>query len=91
MFPKSEESFSFTWQLFHAINTFFAVHNVFEKVADNYDLMNDLMSAGIHRLWKDHFVDKIGMVPQAKLLDVAGGTGKFVFRIMIPGSNCHQT
>lgn len=56
------------------------VHEVFENVANKYDIMNDLMSAGIHRLWKDHFVDKIALVPQAKLLDVAGGTGDISFR-----------
>lgn len=48
---------------------------MFENVASKYDVMNDLMSGGIHRLWKDHFINKISPVPQAKLLDVAGGTG----------------
>ncbi|KAF2368329.1 UbiE/COQ5 methyltransferase [Trinorchestia longiramus] len=56
------------------------VHRVFENVADNYDLMNDLMSGGVHRLWKDHFVDKVAPLPQGKLLDVAGGTGDIAFR-----------
>ena len=53
------------------------VHKVFEAVASSYDVMNDLMSAGVHRLWKDHFVRKISpIVPGSKILDVAGGTGK---------------
>ena len=51
------------------------VRSVFESVAGNYDTMNDFMSAGIHRLWKDEFVRKIAPNPYMKLLDVAGGTG----------------
>nr|XP_053648262.1 ubiquinone/menaquinone biosynthesis C-methyltransferase UbiE-like [Cherax quadricarinatus] len=51
------------------------VHGVFENVASNYDLMNDLMSGGIHRLWKDYFISCIHPQPNTKLLDVAGGTG----------------
>jgi ubiquinone/menaquinone biosynthesis C-methylase UbiE len=54
------------------------VRSVFESVAGNYDTMNDFMSAGIHRLWKDEFVAKIAPNPYMKLLDVAGGTG-YVF------------
>ena len=57
------------------VKIFIPVHAVFENVASKYDVMNDLMSGGIHRLWKDHFINKISPVPQAKLLDVAGGTG----------------
>jgi 2-methoxy-6-polyprenyl-1,4-benzoquinol methylase len=45
-------------------------------VASSYDLMNDAMSAGVHRLWKDHFIRRLGPTPGTKLLDVAGGTGK---------------
>lgn len=57
------------------------VRGVFDSVADKYDLMNDLMSGGMHRLWKDRFVRDIR--PQANLsyLDVAGGTGDIAFRI----------
>ena len=39
------------------------VRDVFEKVAPSYDLMNDFMSAGVHRLWKDYLVDKVGVFP----------------------------
>lgn len=56
------------------------VHGVFENVASNYDLMNDLMSGGIHRLWKDYFISCIHPQPNTKLLDVAGGTGDIAFR-----------
>lgn len=56
------------------------VHEVFENVASKYDIMNDLMSGGVHRLWKDYFIEKVAPVPHAKLLDVAGGTGDITFR-----------
>lgn len=51
------------------------VRGVFESVAGNYDLMNDLMSMGVHRLWKRHFVSTSGIASGQKVLDVAGGTG----------------
>ncbi|KAI8853179.1 ubiE/COQ5 methyltransferase family-domain-containing protein [Chytridium lagenaria] len=50
---------------------------VFRNVADKYDVMNDFMSAGVHRLWKDHFVRKLSPGPTTKLLDVAGGTAAY--------------
>ncbi|XP_041021784.1 2-methoxy-6-polyprenyl-1,4-benzoquinol methylase, mitochondrial isoform X1 [Juglans microcarpa x Juglans regia] len=58
------------------------VGNVFSNVASNYDLMNDLMSAGLHRLWKDRLVSKLNPFPGMKHLDVAGGTGDVAFRIL---------
>lgn len=58
------------------------VHGVFENVADSYDVMNDLMSGGIHRIWKDHFISTLGPRPNTKLLDVAGGTGDIAFRFI---------
>ena len=51
------------------------VAEVFSSVAGNYDLMNDLMSFGIHRLWKRFTIDLAGVCPGEKVLDVAGGTG----------------
>ena len=51
------------------------VRDVFNSVAPNYDLMNDLMSFGIHRLWKSSLLDWLGPHPKKVLLDVAGGTG----------------
>lgn len=51
------------------------VGQVFSSVADSYDLMNDLMSVGIHRLWKRAFVAGCGMRPGERVLDLAGGTG----------------
>lgn len=57
------------------------VRGVFDSVADRYDLMNDLMSGGIHRLWKNHFVRMIRPKAGLHYLDVAGGTGDIAFRI----------
>jgi demethylmenaquinone methyltransferase/2-methoxy-6-polyprenyl-1,4-benzoquinol methylase len=51
------------------------VRAVFDSVADNYDLMNDLMSGGMHRLWKRFTLSQTGLKPGQRALDVAGGTG----------------
>ncbi len=51
------------------------VGEVFTSVADNYDIMNDLMSMGIHRFWKRHFTATSLVRPGAQVLDLAGGTG----------------
>jgi demethylmenaquinone methyltransferase/2-methoxy-6-polyprenyl-1,4-benzoquinol methylase len=51
------------------------VRDVFDSVAGRYDLMNDLMSFGVHRLWKSAFLDWLAPRPDERLLDVAGGTG----------------
>jgi demethylmenaquinone methyltransferase/2-methoxy-6-polyprenyl-1,4-benzoquinol methylase len=58
------------------------VARVFESVAPRYDLMNDLMSGGVHRLWKNALVDVLNPRPGERLLDVAGGTGDVAFRIV---------
>jgi len=57
------------------------VRGVFDSVARRYDVMNDLMSAGVHRLWKDAMVDWLAPRPGWRVLDVAGGTGDIAFRI----------
>src|SRR5579871_2567400 len=57
------------------------VREVFSSVAARYDLMNDLMSAGIHRIWKDAMVEWLNPQPGWRVLDVAGGTGDIAFRI----------
>tara|TARA_B100000683_G_scaffold262965_1_gene290725 strand:+ start:420 stop:1124 length:705 start_codon:yes stop_codon:yes gene_type:complete len=51
------------------------VQNVFDQVYNNYDLMNDLMSLGIHRLWKKNLIHMMNPSPNQKLIDVACGTG----------------
>ncbi len=71
------------------------VNDVFSKVAERYDQMNDLMSAGLHRLWKDDFVTMLAPPKQAipfHVLDVAGGTGDIALRIArAGGSGTHVT
>ncbi|MER8912271.1 bifunctional demethylmenaquinone methyltransferase/2-methoxy-6-polyprenyl-1,4-benzoquinol methylase UbiE [Mesorhizobium sp. M0761] len=70
------------------------VNEVFHKVAKRYDLMNDLMSAGLHRLWKDAMVTWLNPPkrPGWKVLDVAGGTGDIAFRIVDAShGNAHAT
>ena len=64
------------------------VNEVFSKVAERYDQMNDLMSAGLHRLWKDDFVTLLSPPRTQRdfhVLDVAGGTGDIAFRIARAG------
>jgi demethylmenaquinone methyltransferase/2-methoxy-6-polyprenyl-1,4-benzoquinol methylase len=57
------------------------VRGVFDSVASRYDIMNDLMSGGVHRLWKDRLINMIRPQPHEIFLDVAGGTGDIAFRI----------
>ncbi|KAA3641658.1 MAG: bifunctional demethylmenaquinone methyltransferase/2-methoxy-6-polyprenyl-1,4-benzoquinol methylase UbiE [Proteobacteria bacterium] len=66
------------------------VEQVFTSVADRYDLMNDLMSGGIHRLWKRHFVATSGIQKGHRVLDLAGGTGD-IAQLLMPqvGSEGH--
>lgn len=60
------------------------VNEVFHKVAKRYDIMNDVMSAGMHRVWKDAMIRALNprKDPSYKTLDVAGGTGDIAFRII---------
>ena len=58
------------------------VRGVFDSVAGRYDLMNDLMSGGVHRLWKLDFVDRLNPRPGETILDVAGGTGDIALGIL---------
>ena len=58
------------------------VGDVFARVAARYDLMNDLMSAGVHRLWKAAMIDWLAPRSGLRLLDVAGGTGDIAFRVL---------
>jgi len=61
------------------------VRGVFDSVAPRYDLMNDLMSLGIHRLWKRMMMDWLAPRPGMRLLDVGGGTGDIAFRFLERG------
>src|SRR6266540_2515441 len=66
------------------------VDDVFHKVARRYDLMNDLMSAGLHRAWKDALVTAVNPPRDERpfaLIDVAGGTGDIAFRVIAAGGS----
>lgn len=66
------------------------VKNVFNSVAKNYDIMNDLMSMGVHRLWKDALMDWLAPQPNQTLMDLAGGTGDVALRFLKRGGgNVH--
>ena len=67
------------------------VHGVFTRVASKYDIMNDVMSVGIHRIWKDAMMDWLAPRPGPKLLDVAGGTGDVSFRYLKRAPGAHAT
>ncbi len=62
------------------------VGDVFKSVAPSYDLMNDAMSAGMHRLWKDRFVRRVQPRAGEAILDMAGGTGDIAFRMAPSGA-----
>ena len=63
------------------------VGQVFSSVARKYDVMNDLMSGGMHRLWKDRFVNRVKPRPGEDILDMAGGTGDVAFRMARRGAH----
>jgi demethylmenaquinone methyltransferase/2-methoxy-6-polyprenyl-1,4-benzoquinol methylase len=70
------------------------VNDVFHKVAKRYDIMNDVMSGGLHRVWKDSLIAALTprKDPSYKVLDVAGGTGDIAFRIVeASGRKAHAT
>ncbi|MEM7780819.1 MAG: class I SAM-dependent methyltransferase [Pseudomonadota bacterium] len=63
------------------------VGEVFTSVAKKYDIMNDAMSFGMHRGWKDRFVKRVKPQPEEAILDMAGGTGDIAFRMADKGAN----
>tara|TARA_B100001564_G_C20593082_1_gene648832 strand:- start:252 stop:989 length:738 start_codon:yes stop_codon:yes gene_type:complete len=67
------------------------VGKVFSDVAPYYDVMNDAMSAGLHRLWKDRLISDLCPKQHTHLLDVAGGTGDVAFRFLNAAKNSHVT
>ncbi len=85
---QTDDKASFGFKTVGAAERQRLVNGVFSRVAGRYDLMNDLMSGGLHRLWKDAFVAELslpkGEVPFA-VLDMAGGTGDIAVRILERG------
>lgn len=67
------------------------VKDVFHRVSSRYDVMNDVMSLGIHRLWKNMFVGHLPLSPHQKIVDVAGGTGDITQRIFAKQPDCEVT
>ncbi len=63
------------------------VGEIFSNVASKYDIMNDAMSGGMHRLWKDRFVRRVKPQPGEDILDMAGGTGDIAFRMAARGAS----
>ena len=82
-----KEPVNFGDQLVSAEEKTRRVGEVFSSVARRYDLMNDLMSGGMHRLWKDRFVARVKPRAGEQILDMAGGTGDVAFRMADRGAN----
>ena len=80
------EPVSFGYQTVDAEEKTRRVGDVFSSVARKYDLMNDAMSGGLHRLWKDQFVRRVKPQPGETILDMAGGTGDVAFRLAERGA-----
>ena len=82
MTDNSENTTHFGFQTVPEADKAGMVHGVFTRVASKYDVMNDLMSGGMHRLWKDAMMDWLAPRSGQRLLDVAGGTGDVAFRFL---------
>lgn len=80
------ESVSFGYQEVSPEEKTERVGGVFSSVAARYDIMNDAMSGGMHRLWKDRFVRRVKPQPGEAILDMAGGTGDIAFRMADRGA-----
>ena len=91
MTEQSEKTTHFGFQTVAEGDKAAMVHGVFTRVANRYDVMNDLMSVGVHRLWKDAMMDWLAPRPGQKLLDVAGGTGDIAFRFLARAPGAHAT
>ena len=63
------------------------VNSIFSNVSEKYDFMNDIMSLGIHRIWKDKFIDWMNPPYNSKLIDVASGTGDIARLCSIKNKN----
>jgi len=80
------ETVSFGYEEVRADEKAARVGEVFSNVARKYDIMNDAMSGGMHRLWKDRFVRRVKPRAGEAILDMAGGTGDIAFRLAASGA-----
>ena len=78
--PKDQDSTHFGYEQVRREDKAARVAGVFDSVASSYDVMNDLMSLGIHRLWKRYTIEMSGVRAGQKVLDIAGGTGDLAAR-----------
>jgi len=83
--PEAEETTHFGYTTVNARDKADMVRGVFDNVASRYDLMNDLMSLGVHRLWKSTFIDRLDPHRDMTLIDVGGGTGDIAFKFLSSG------
>lgn len=85
--PSSETTTHFGFKTVPAEEKSGMVRDVFDSVAPKYDIMNDLMSVGVHRLWKNAFVSQLKPRGGMRLVDVGGGTGDIAFRFLAAGGD----
>jgi demethylmenaquinone methyltransferase/2-methoxy-6-polyprenyl-1,4-benzoquinol methylase len=85
----SDKTIDFGFETIPAAEKIGRVKGVFDSVASNYDLMNDAMSVGIHRVWKNMMITKLNPQPGERLLDVAGGTGDIARRFIKAADEVH--
>ncbi|TMV04971.1 bifunctional demethylmenaquinone methyltransferase/2-methoxy-6-polyprenyl-1,4-benzoquinol methylase UbiE [Ruegeria sediminis] len=91
MSETSEKTTHFGFETVREADKAGRVQGVFNSVASRYDVMNDVMSMGIHRVWKDAMMDWLAPRPGQRLLDVAGGTGDISFRFLKRAGSGHAT
>ena len=91
MTDQSEKTTHFGFETVSESEKAGRVQGVFGSVASRYDIMNDVMSGGIHRLWKDAMMDWLAPRSGQKLLDVAGGTGDIAYRFLKRAGQGHAT
>ncbi|MEP1932511.1 MAG: class I SAM-dependent methyltransferase, partial [Roseibium sp.] len=91
MTDSEDKTTHFGFETVHEADKAGRVRGVFSSVASKYDVMNDVMSGGIHRIWKDAMMDWLAPRAGQRLLDVAGGTGDIAFRFLKRAGSGHAT
>ena len=87
MLNKEKNNIDFGYKIVKKVNKQNLVNNVFNSVADKYDLMNDLTSFGIHREWKNNLINWLAPQKNQKLADIAGGTGDIARKFLNNGGH----